>query len=100
MVSPLASAVSDSSNLSPFPTPRDGSGAGIVSPSSLVDDGLDGSGVDSLEGEESISDVALEKSSATTDAISWVFDLFTGVQGPGTSQPSILGLWRLCSPTL
>jgi len=78
-----ASAVPDSSNLSPFPTPKDGSGVGIVSPSSLVDDGLDGSGVDPLEGEESLSRVALENSSATTDDISWVFDHFIGVQGPG-----------------
>jgi hypothetical protein len=54
-----------------------------VSPSSLVDDGLDGSGVDSLEGEESLSSVALKNSSATTDDISWVFDLLIGVQGPG-----------------
>ncbi|KAL9400745.1 hypothetical protein Peur_004594 [Populus x canadensis] len=59
------------------------SGVGIVSPSSLVEDGLDGSGVDSLEGEKSISSIALENSSATTNAISWVFDLFTSVQGPG-----------------
>jgi hypothetical protein len=84
--------VSDSSNLSPSPTLRDSSGVGIVSSSSLVDGGLDGSGVDSLEGEESIPSVALENSSATTDEITWVFDLITGVQGPGTSQPSILGL--------
>ena len=86
MVSPpsnQASAVPDSSNLSPFPTPKDGSRVGIVSPSSLVDDGLDGSSVDSLEGEESLSGVALENSSATTDDISWVFDLFIGVQGLG-----------------
>jgi hypothetical protein len=64
-----------------------------VSPSSLVDDGLDGSGVDSLEGEESLSGIALENSSITTDEINWVFDPFTGGQGPGTSQPFVLGLW-------
>jgi hypothetical protein len=89
-----ASTVPDSSNLNPFPTPRDRSGAGIVSPSSLVDDGLDGSDVDSLEGEESLSGVALENSSITTDEINWVFDPFTGGQGPGTSQPFALGLWN------
>uniref|UniRef100_B9I162 Uncharacterized protein n=1 Tax=Populus trichocarpa TaxID=3694 RepID=B9I162_POPTR len=77
-----ASTIPDSSNLNPFPTPRDRSGAGIVSPSSLVDDGLDGSDVDSLEGEESLSGVALENSSITTDEINWVFDPFTGGQGP------------------
>jgi hypothetical protein len=58
-----------------------------------VDDGLDGSGVDSLEGEESLSGIALENSSITTDEINWVFDPFTGGKGPGTSQPFVLGLW-------
>jgi hypothetical protein len=56
-----------------------------------VDDDLDGSGVDSLDGED--SGVALENSSASTEVISWVFDLLPCVQGPGTSQPSALGLW-------
>jgi hypothetical protein len=83
-----ASEVSASSNLS---TLRDSLGVAVVSPSSLVDDDLDGSGVDSLDGED--SGVALENSSASTEVISWVFDLLPCVQGPGTSQPSTLGLW-------
>ncbi|KAL9400759.1 hypothetical protein Peur_004608 [Populus x canadensis] len=78
--------VSYSSNLSPSPTLRDNSADEIVSPSSLLDDGLDGSDVDSLEGEESISSVALKNSFATTDAISWVFDLIASAQGPGFSD--------------
>jgi hypothetical protein len=33
-------------------------------------------------------------SSAFSDDINWAFDLLAGVQGPGTSKPLVLGLWR------
>jgi hypothetical protein len=88
-----ASEVSVSSNRSLSPTLRDSSGAGIVSPSSLVNDCLDGSGGDSFEGEEFISGVAFMTSATSTDAINRVFDLLAGVHGPGTFAPSALGLW-------
>ncbi|KAL9382000.1 hypothetical protein Peur_025035 [Populus x canadensis] len=84
-----ASEVSDSSYLSLSPTLKDNSGAGIVSSSSC----LDGSGVDSFEGEEFISDVAFMNSSASTDDINWVFDLIAGVQGP-----VVYGSWLVKAP--
>ncbi|KAL9383580.1 hypothetical protein Peur_023903 [Populus x canadensis] len=86
-----ASKGSDSLYLSPSPTLRDSSGAEIVSPSSLVHDGLDESGVAFLKGDEFISCVTFVFSSITTDAVSWVFDLIAGVQGPSTSHPFALG---------
>jgi len=88
-----ASEVSDSSNLSLSPTLRDSSRAGVVSPSSLVNDCLDGSGGDSFDGEEFISGVAFTNSATSTDAINGGFDLLASVHGPGTIKPSALGLW-------
>ncbi|KAG6755039.1 hypothetical protein POTOM_040853 [Populus tomentosa] len=84
---------SDSSYLSISPTPRNNSGAGILSQSSLGNESLDGSSAVSFEGEEFIYGIAFMNSSASTDAINWVLDLLTGVQGPGTYKPSALGLW-------
>ncbi|KAL9347124.1 hypothetical protein Peur_058561 [Populus x canadensis] len=63
-----------------------------VSPSSLGADGLDGSGVDSIDGDEFIFGDAFVISYVTTITISWVLGLIAGVQGPGTSLPSALGL--------
>ncbi|KAJ7014846.1 hypothetical protein NC653_004216 [Populus alba x Populus x berolinensis] len=80
--------VLDSSHLSSSPTLSDSSGTGIVFSSSLVDYGLHGSSANSLNEEEAISNVALENSSVTTDAINWVFNLITGVQGPGVLSSS------------
>jgi hypothetical protein len=82
--------ISVSPYLSLSPTLRDNSGDGIVSPSYF----LDGSGVISFEGEAFISGVSLLNSSAFSDDINWAFDLLAGVQGPGTSKPLVLGLWR------
>jgi len=64
----------------------------LVSPSSLGADGLDGSGVDSIDGDEFILGDAFVISYVTTTSISWVLGLIAGVQGPGTSLPSALGL--------
>uniref|UniRef100_A0A6M2EPR8 Uncharacterized protein n=1 Tax=Populus davidiana TaxID=266767 RepID=A0A6M2EPR8_9ROSI len=125
-----ASDASDSSHLSPSPTLRNKSGAGIVSssscldgygvdyftgtvmvsppptpalegldssypvsPSSLVADGPDGSGVVSIDGATFIFGDVFVVSSSTADTISGVLGLIAGVQGSGTSLPSALGLW-------
>ncbi|KAL9363704.1 hypothetical protein Peur_041577 [Populus x canadensis] len=90
--------VSVSSNRSLSPTPKDSSGAGIVSPSSLVNDCLDGSGGDSFEGEEFISGVAFKTFATSTDAINGVFNLLAGVHGPeGFCPLSIMRPLPSCS---